>query len=81
VHEWLWRGGFEIPGERTEEVRKIYEEPRSAMSQVILDRYGVVYIFLGTLEEQSYLQLDELGVESLGEVVFAQDGVEIVRIR
>lgn len=79
VHQWLWRGGFDIPAQRTEEVRRIYEMPLSAESLNLLDQYQVDYIFIGTKEREAYdnLSLDEL--TQLGETVFQSVDTRIVR--
>lgn len=80
VHEWLWRGGFEIPGARTEEVRKIYEEPLSPDSQRLLAQYQVQYIIVGDKEREAYTKLDEAGLAKLGKKVFAQAGTYILAL-
>jgi uncharacterized membrane protein len=80
VHEWLWRGGFDIPGERTEEVRVVYEDPGSRAAWEVLERYGVRYVFVGTKEREAYESLDENGLKELGRVVYMQEGTTIVEI-
>ena len=80
VHEWLWRGGFDIPGERTEEVRVVYEDPGSRAAWEVLERYGVRYVFVGTKEREAYENLDENGLKELGRVVYMQEGTTIVEI-
>ncbi len=78
VHEWLWRGGFEIPGKRTEEVRKIYEEPTTPESKQLLRQYNIRFIFLGDKEREAYTALNESGVEALGQVVFQSGKTKII---
>ncbi|HCC84915.1 MAG TPA: hypothetical protein DEP87_04505 [Candidatus Pacebacteria bacterium] len=80
VHEWLWRGGFEIPGQRTEEVRKIYETPNLPESKTLLAQYQVKYIFVGSLEREAYVNLDLKGLENLGPVVFRSHETEIIQV-
>lgn len=82
VHEWLWRGGFEIPGQRTEEVRKVYEEPLTAETARILNQYQVRYIFIGDKEREAYKAMDEVGLKSLGATVFQSGKTTIIeRVR
>lgn len=81
VHEWLWRGGFEIPGQRTEEVRTIYERPTSPEAETLLEQYQVKYIFVGDREREAYPDLDVASLESLGPVVFRSNQTEIIAIR
>jgi uncharacterized membrane protein len=78
VHEWLWRGGFEIPGKRTEEVKRIYEEPKASDSTTILNQYQVRFIFVGDKEREAYTAIDEAGLKSLGRMVFQSGETYII---
>jgi uncharacterized membrane protein len=80
VHEWLWRGGFEIPGQRTTEVQTIYEDPLSFEAQESLSLYKVEYIFIGSQENKVYeLAINDL--LKLGDIIYSQDGVFIIKVR
>jgi len=78
VHEWLWRGGFEIPGKRTEEVKRIYEEPLSSETATLLNQYQVRFIFVGDKEREAYAAVDETGLKSLGRIVFQSGETYII---
>jgi uncharacterized membrane protein len=67
VHEWLWRGGWDIPGARTAEVEKIYTDPQSALSQSYLEKYQIKYIVLGDKEREAY-SVDTKSLLNLGEI-------------
>lgn len=77
VHEWLWRGGFDIPGQRTEEVKQMYEQPLSAQAQEYYNLYNVRYIIVGTKEHEIY-QVDPQ-INDLGEVVFRSGETVIIK--
>ncbi|MBU0978474.1 hypothetical protein KKF92_01455 [Patescibacteria group bacterium] len=79
VHEWLWRGSFDIASQRTEEVKTIYLTPFFAEAQTKLNQYNVEYIFVGDKEREAYPTLDVPGLKRLGKVVFAQNQTFIVR--
>ncbi len=81
VHEWLWRGGFEIPGDRSEEVRKIYEEPETAMAKQILKKYKVNYIIVAARERETYAAINELQLQSLGTKVFTSGAGYIIAVK
>ncbi len=70
VHEWLWRGGFEIPGQRTEEVKKIYTNPNNPQAKQLLLQYRVKYIIVGDKEREAYQNLDEPGLKDLGRIMY-----------
>jgi uncharacterized membrane protein len=66
VHEWLWRGGFDEVGIRSEEVRELYERPLSREAFEIRERYGVEYQVVGKKERKAY-RVSESEIMSLGE--------------
>lgn len=81
VHEWLWRGGFDIPSKRTDEVKIIYENPLSNEAREILRRYDVQYIFIGDMEREIYSIKDEQSMRALGNVVFQSGNTTILRVK
>jgi uncharacterized membrane protein len=78
VHEWLWRGGFDIPAQRTEEVRKMYESPFDPESLKLLNDYKVRYIVIGDLERKTYKIPEDIG--NLGVIVFKSGKTLIVEL-
>ncbi len=81
VHEWLWRGSFDIPGERTPEVQSVYTTPLSPEATTVLNKYGVTYIFVGSMERQAYSSLNETGLRQLGTVVFESGDTFVVAVK
>ncbi len=59
VHEWLWRGSYDVVSPRREEVHTIYESPDFGQTQALLKKYHVTYIVIGTLERSKYPKLVE----------------------
>ena len=80
VHEWLWRGGYDEPGKRAEEVRKIYESAEAKDAKNLLTKYKIEYIFVGELERQKYAELNEEKLAKIGEVVFKNEGAKIYHL-
>ena len=70
VHEWLWRGSYDVPAPRIEEVKQIYESKDLAQTKVLLKKYNVSYVYIGGLEREKYQALNEAKFENLGQVVF-----------
>lgn len=81
VHEWLWRGSFDIPGQRTGEVQAIYEQPLSELAQTKLREYNVSYIFVGDKEREAYPNIDEVNLKQLGKIVFLQGSTYIIQVQ
>ena len=80
VHEWLWRGSYDIPGQRTGEVKRLYESTDLTESKSLLNQYQVEYIIVGKLEAEKYTDLNRSQFRQLGKVVFADKGTTIYRV-
>src|SRR5205814_1185086 len=59
VHEWLWRGTYDVVAPRKDEVKEIYEGTDAAKTFMILQKYNVHYIIIGTLEKKKFTALNE----------------------
>lgn len=81
VHEWLWRGAYDIPAPRINEVKTIYETPDAQTANQILKKYDVKYVYVGSLEYQKYPGLKEDKFKQLGRVVFQQGTTRIYQLR
>jgi len=81
VHEWLWRGSFDIPALRTEEVLKIYTSKNMTEVEDLLEKYEVKFVFIGDQERKAYPDLNEKIFASLGEVVFSSGKTKIYQIQ
>jgi uncharacterized membrane protein len=80
VHEWLWRGSYDVPSPRIEEVRTIYETSDIKTAEDLLKKYNVKYVFVGSLEYQKYTSLDENKFESLGKTVYQSGATKIYEL-
>lgn len=65
-HEWLWRGNLNEVNLRRSDVEIIY---KSANTDLIA-KYNISYVFIGTLERQTYPDLDEGKFKALGKEVY-----------
>ncbi len=74
VHEWLWRGSYDVVAPRRDDVSKIYTSDDLEETRAILQKYHVRYIIVGTLEWQKYPNLRAEKFILLGRQVF-YDGV------
>ena len=79
VHEWLWRGDTTDLNAKREDIRTIYEASDPDDADVLLARYGISYIFVGSCERQMFVIDDEV-IKQLGEVVYDDGGAYIVRL-
>lgn len=80
VHEWLWRGSYEVTAPRIAEVKDIYENPDIDLTIKIIKKYNAKYIHLGDLERQKYPNLLETKFEKIGKVVFSEGKTKIYKL-
>jgi uncharacterized membrane protein len=52
-HESQWRGSYEPLGSRREDITKLYATARWEEAQLILAKYNIRYVYIGTLERAS----------------------------
>ncbi|HEV2339775.1 MAG TPA: DUF2298 domain-containing protein [Patescibacteria group bacterium] len=79
VHEWLWRGTYDIAPPRITDVQTLYETPSASVAQAIIHKYDVSFIFVGQLERQKY-KLQEAKFQQIGHVVYASGITTIYQV-
>lgn len=77
VHEWLWRGGFDLPGARSSEVAEIYQSQDNQLVEELLRKYQIKYLLVGNLEKEKYPDLNEEKFFQWGKEVFSSQGTKI----
>lgn len=80
VHEWLWRGSYNIPAPRITEVKDIYESPNIELTKQLLQKYNAKYIIIGALERQKYPDIVEPKFNSLGKIVWQEGSTKIYKL-
>jgi YYY domain-containing protein len=81
VHEWLWRGTYDVVAPRREDVRLLYESADVDQTKRLLDLYAVQYVLVGTLEREKYPLLLEDKWVMLGDRVFESGNTAIYQMR
>jgi len=97
THEWGWRldsaaAAKALPKQQVEtgygkisaianDVREIYETHEAERARVLLERYGVRYVYLGALERNTYKNLSDAKFRALGQTIYEAGGVTIFEIR
>ncbi len=80
VHEWLWRGTYDIPAPRIEEVRKLYESESIFETKNLVKKYDIKYVYIGNLEKEKYPKLAEEKFLELGKTVYKQGNTTIYKL-
>jgi uncharacterized membrane protein len=80
VHEWLWRGSYDVPAPRINDVKSLYETADVNYTRQFLKKYNVEYVFVGDLERQKYPQMKTDKFSQLGTLVFRKGNTKIYKI-
>lgn len=80
VHEWLWRGTYDVPAPRIEEVKTIYETPYVDKARELLKKYQVRYVVVGLLEHEKYPDLNEENFKQIGKPIFQHANTTIYEV-
>ena len=82
VHEWLWRNDVADLNTKADEIETIYTSTNAAEVQMLVEKYDISYIFVGSCEREKYADLNNEVLQSLGEIVYQDPDYEtyIVKI-
>lgn len=80
VHEWLWRGTYDVVPGRIAAVTALYESRSLETTKDLLQKYGVSYVYIGAMERLKYPSLDEKKFAKLGTVFYHSGSVTIYKI-
>lgn len=80
VHEWLWRGSYDIPAPRIDDVKTLYESTDTSVTQQLLKQYNITLVVIGPLERQKYPYLSEEKFTTLGKLLYENKQTKIYQI-
>jgi uncharacterized membrane protein len=76
VHEWLWRGSYDIPSARFPDISTLYETSDIDEAREIIQKYDIDFIYIGKLEQDKY-NISEDKFSKLGNIVFRSNDTRI----
>ena len=79
VHEWLWRGSYDIPASRFDDITNIYETSDPGVAKKIIEKYNISYVYVGGLEKEKYNIYEDKFLE-LGEIVYKNGDTKIYKL-
>jgi YYY domain-containing protein len=80
-HEGQWRGNYDEPGRREPEIERLFNTTDLQEAQMLLGKYDVTYVYVGSLERNRYSPQGLKKFEFMMDVAFQQDGVTIYERR
>lgn len=81
VHEWLWRGTYDIPAPRITEIQTLYETKDIQLTKQLLNKYAISLVFIGNLERSKYTALNEEKFSSLGKEIYSKGQTRIYKLK
>ena len=80
VHEWMWRGSWDVVGLRFTELGHFYQDGDPVYCRDFVNLHQIDYIFVGPRECAKYA-VDLSGFSDLGEeIILSEDGYRLYRI-
>jgi uncharacterized membrane protein len=76
-HEYQWRGSYEPQGSRQGDIERLYLTRDWEDARVILDQYGIRYVYLGPLERSTYGPVQTRKFDIYMETIYTSDDVTI----
>jgi uncharacterized membrane protein len=80
VHEWLWRGTYDIVAPRIEDVQTLYTSLDLEQTKKLIKKYNVSYVIISSLERLKYPNLNENKFKVLGKIVYENEKATLYKI-
>jgi uncharacterized membrane protein len=80
VHEWLWRGTYDVVGPRVNDVKTLYTSSDLEKITNLINKYNISYVVVADLDRQKYTDLNEANFKKLGKIIYSKNGAKIYRI-
>lgn len=79
VHEWLWRGSYDVPASRFSDIENLYETTNLELAKNIIKKYNIKFIYSGILEKEKYT-VNEDKFLKLGKLIYKDAETNIYEI-
>jgi len=80
-HELQWRGNYDEPGRREPDINAIYSSTDTQSVLTLLEKYGITYVYVGSLERGKYSPAALAKFDRFMDVAFQQGNVTIYERR
>jgi YYY domain-containing protein len=80
VHEWLWRGTYDVVAPRITDVKTLYTTSNIEVAKTLIKEYAISYVVISTLERQKYPTLNEQTFIKLGKIIYQNGYTRLYKI-
>lgn len=80
VHEWLWRGTYDIVAPRIKDVEDLYTSVDIPKTKALVKKYNIKYVVISALEKQKYTNLNSDKFSTFGKIIYKNNGALLYKI-
>ncbi|HSW87882.1 MAG TPA: DUF2298 domain-containing protein [Candidatus Saccharimonadales bacterium] len=80
VHEWLWRGTYDVPAPRITDVQTLYTTTDIPTAVSLIRKYNIKYVFIGDMERKKYPAIQIEKFNKLGKIIYHNSSTWIYQI-
>lgn len=80
VHEWLWRGTYDVPAPRITDIQTLYTTTDIPTAISLIRKYNIHYVFVGDMERKKYPTMQTDVFNKLGKVIYRNGSTIIYRV-
>lgn len=80
VHEWLWRGSYDVPAPRITDVQTLYTTTDVPTAVSLIRKYNIKYVFIGDMERKKYPTLQMDVFNKVGKIIYHKGNTYIYQI-
>ncbi|MBP5384960.1 MAG: hypothetical protein J6Y57_08320 [Lachnospiraceae bacterium] len=81
VHEWMWRGGWDIVGERMGRIRDFYMSGDEKLCRAFVEENGIDYVMAGPREYAKYAVNTDGFAPFMEEIFRSEEGYTVYKMR
>jgi YYY domain-containing protein len=80
VHEWLWRGTYDVVAPRRDDMGRFYQARSIEEVKNIIAKYDIRFVMVGDIEREKYPDLNEDIFSEIGTIAFEQGQTKIYQV-
>ena len=80
VHEWLWRGTYDVVAQRITDVQTLYTTTDINKVKELISKYNISYVVISTLEKTKYPNLNEQNFKTMGKIIYQNSEARLYKI-
>ncbi len=80
VHEWLWRGSYDVAAPRIKDVETLYTTKNLTLFKSLVRKYSISYAVISSLEKSKYPNLNVSMFKNFGKLIYQNKEAKLYKI-